>query len=122
MIYNNVITNDATDYPYRFKTEDEFIADYGIDWRSIISWNPDGEMDYLFGQDLLSIDKEKTDDLLIHGIVNSRGFVMMLSSNNGWYVQKEMLIKNIIPNFNEFYRKTKKLVYENIMKYKKGNN
>ncbi|MDO4714023.1 MAG: hypothetical protein Q4B28_05275 [bacterium] len=32
----------------RFKTEAEFIAEFGKDWRDIVNWNTRGEMDHLF--------------------------------------------------------------------------
>lgn len=41
-------------YPYRFKTEEEFIDEFGYNWRDVIMRNGPNwadEMDYLFGQD-----------------------------------------------------------------------
>lgn len=32
----------------RFKTEAEFIAEFGKDWRNIVNWNTSGDMDHLF--------------------------------------------------------------------------
>jgi len=37
---------------YRFKTEKEFIKDYGFNWVSKCHWNPDGCMNHLFGTTL----------------------------------------------------------------------
>ncbi len=36
-------------YLYRFKTEDEFIKEYGEDWRLKVGFNFTGKMDYLCG-------------------------------------------------------------------------
>jgi len=40
------------DYPYRFKTESEFLTEFGENWRSNVDrlWNSSGRMDHLFGQ------------------------------------------------------------------------
>jgi len=37
-------------YPYRFKTEQEFIKEFGHWWIDEVGWNDDNQMDYLFGQ------------------------------------------------------------------------
>jgi len=39
---------------YYIKTEQEFIEEFGEDWRKSesIDWNPDGQMDHLFGQEV----------------------------------------------------------------------
>jgi len=34
---------------YRFKTEQEFIKDYGLTWRARVNWNQEGKMDHLLG-------------------------------------------------------------------------
>lgn len=34
----------------RFKTEQEFIKEFGEDWRKIVGWTTPNNMDYLFGQ------------------------------------------------------------------------
>lgn len=45
----------------RFKTKQEFINEYGEDWRSRIYWNHNGEMDYLCGTEV----PKEISDLLI---------------------------------------------------------
>ena len=39
---------------YRFKTEQEFISEYGINWRDTINrkWRSDNRMDFLFGMEI----------------------------------------------------------------------
>lgn len=45
---------------YRFKTEKEFVVEYGIRWKECSGfWNPFGKMDYLFG---LPVPDECFDD------------------------------------------------------------
>jgi hypothetical protein len=34
-------------YPYRFKTKEEFVKEFGLDWRRKASLNSYGHMDYL---------------------------------------------------------------------------
>lgn len=40
----------------RFKTEQEFIEKFGTEWKRVVSWNIEGNMDYLFGQDYETAD------------------------------------------------------------------
>ena len=44
---------------YRIKTEEEFIKEFGKDWRAEIYWNTDGDMDYLCGKPI-SLAQYKT--------------------------------------------------------------
>jgi hypothetical protein len=45
---------------YRLKTEQEFLNEFGVNWRSEVRchWNSAGEMDYLFGK-ILSEEQNK---------------------------------------------------------------
>jgi hypothetical protein len=38
---------------YRFKTEAEFIEEFGYDWKNEVSFNDECEMDYLIGTDIV---------------------------------------------------------------------
>jgi hypothetical protein len=42
----------------RFKTEQEFIKEFGEHWKRTVDWNFDGKMDYLFGTELPKQDEE----------------------------------------------------------------
>lgn len=44
----------------RIKTEQEFIEEYGEDWRNRISWTTSTSMDYLFG---LTLTKKQEEEL-----------------------------------------------------------
>ena len=70
---------------YRFKTEKEFIQDFGDSWRSkiICGWHRD--MEKYFGQE----------------IVMKEYFGQIIKSFNyeGWGVSKDMIIK-VAPNYN----------------------
>ena len=35
---------------FRIKTESEFVAEFGSEWRKEVFWNPDGKMDHLFAK------------------------------------------------------------------------
>lgn len=43
---------------YRFKTEEEFIKEFGENWKNDISkcWNNEGSMDYLFGKNITPME------------------------------------------------------------------
>lgn len=73
-------------YPYRFKTEKEFIFEYGSNWRYIVNFNYQGNMDYLCGKSLpFGEDVMKT----IIGMGNLR--------YDGWSIGHKMITKNRKP-------------------------
>ena len=43
----------------RIKTEQEFIKEYGKDWRNCVGWNWEGRMDYLCGKELSENEVER---------------------------------------------------------------
>lgn len=93
--YYNPITKEFTKYPYRFKTEDEFIKEYGSrNWRSYVIFNPHGEMDYLCGKTFESFD---ITDENIHVLYDD------------WYISINMLIKN---DYAKPLYKPRSLIYE----------
>ena len=70
-------------FPYRFKTENEFIEEFGHNWKRRIEsgWASHGEMDYLFGQ------------IYPHNInIDNRNYV--LPSIDGWSISWDMLTPN----------------------------
>lgn len=91
-------------YPYRFKTEKEFIKEFGHNWRQTITkdglpnWADDG-MQHLFGKPFPFTENQ----------LNKSSF-NPLSFNNRWYdsysgydwlVSWKMLIKNeLLPDYN----------------------
>ena len=95
---------DIKYWHYRFKTEEEFIKQYGIDWdRRIhyinidsnvgVSWSD--QMDSLFGQpcEIEGIDMSKNQRYNLPTNLNERGY---------WIITNEMLTKNkpIIPDYS----------------------
>ena len=38
-------------WPYRFKTKEEFIKEFGSDWRNEVRFSWINSMDYMFGED-----------------------------------------------------------------------
>ena len=75
-------------YPYRFKTEQEFIDEFGYRWIDLVSWNDDNNMDYLFGQSYpFNIDEN---DKILPPISNTNN----RDNREYWYVTWNMLTKN----------------------------
>jgi len=56
---------------FRFKTEAEFITEFGTDWKDRVpyKWNSDGDMDYLLGKSYSEV------------------------STTGWLISTDMLIQ-----------------------------
>lgn len=85
-------------YPYRFKTEQEFIDTFGSDWRRVVvyTWNDEGDMDYLLGKDL------KVNGDFLSEILNQSGrnHNMLHRYDHRWLISKDMIIKNLfLPNY-----------------------
>ena len=51
---------------YRIKTEDEFIEEYGKDWKYEIDWCIHGRMDYLLGKEVDKNTEHQIDGWWIH--------------------------------------------------------
>lgn len=103
LIYKNIITNEKTKYPFRFKTNDEFEKEYGEYWKTTIRhrWNDIGSMDYLFGKDYESDDEEDE--------INDQYY----DGNTGdWMVSFDMLTNNKYNLINDYFKKPEN-IYEN---------
>ena len=74
--YFNHKTKKFTIYPFRFKTEEEFIEEFGDRWASPVDWGV-SSMNYLFGQDFKSFDPTATG-----------------GNQDGWHINRKMLIEN----------------------------
>jgi len=50
---------------YRFKTEKEFIIEFGSDWKTVIlpNWNPNEHMDFLFGTEVTEEIFKRTEEI-----------------------------------------------------------
>ena len=86
---------------YRFKTEKEFIEEFGYDWRNIINrkWRLDNRMDFLFG---VEIDHEYVESIKKEGWNFGRGVC------SGYIISTDMIKEINIINYNE----KKVLVYD----------
>lgn len=123
MKYINNITGESTDYPYRIKTEEEFIKDFGNRWYYTVAW--DVSMRFLLGQDFKdstnSTDKNEIDRLFEETPRIYGGVKYLLTNNMEWNISKDMLTENI--SFANVYNKKNRLVYENnIIKFKNFRN
>jgi len=47
--FNNFLNEGRSDYKYRFKTEKEFIYEFGDDWKHAVGFNTGDQMDHLIG-------------------------------------------------------------------------
>jgi hypothetical protein len=79
----------------RIKTEQEFIAEYGVDWRHKIVWDGHGKMDYLFGENFTIekitgnallynryyLSKEKTEQINDYAVWNIYDYMLVLKTN-----------------------------------------
>ena len=85
-------------YKYRIKTKQEFIDQYGENWRIRVGWNHDNHMmDYLFNH----IINETT-----HPITMDRFIICKIDR---WYICKGMVIKTTV---GIDYNEKKTLVYD----------
>ncbi len=81
------------EYKYRFKTEEEFIKEYGENWRDYTDWNSHGEMDYLFGKKLDQDFPENSYDMVIEDHEDDTWY-------NTWYINRKMLVRYpVIPDY-----------------------
>ena len=130
--YYNNITKKMTEHPYRFKTRDEFVKEFGDSWLFEIGWFSymdkylgsdfllDYEKDYVgyddyedtpFGYFIKDLDYNVNDKQPIGSNIKDDGYY--------WFINRGMIIKNQL--FSD-YNKPTKLVYERkILTFKKFN-
>lgn len=84
-------------YPYRFRTEEEFIERFGSDWYANIVYTWNFEMDCYLGKDL-----EITDKNFLHEIIEmaNTGYTMK-NFYHSWWLSSDMIVKNMsrIPSY-----------------------
>ena len=79
---------------WRFKTEKEFIDEYGNEWRLAAGFNGRGCMDYLLGttieldDDALRVIKQKSDTYIV-GYIENKGPCKKVYQQ--WQIRKRML-------------------------------
>jgi len=90
---NTTVRALADDVQYRFKTLQEFIDEYGVNWRSKVGWTSMGGMDYLFGQ---VIDMSKNSSLTnlidakVRVEVDQFGCVVPIGKDSNWMLGYRM--------------------------------
>ncbi len=89
---------------YRFKTREEFIAEYGVNWNDIVVWNRHGNMDYLFGTDICIPNFIiRKDDTFYYNYPD----VTNINMGGYWMIDEKMVIEKKIPSY-----KPKKFIRE----------
>ena len=125
--YYNEIEKIYSEYPYRFKTEEELRAEYGYYWEDsafpTTGWNSD--MNHLLGEDfpyitsLLDMDTMNNNPDEKRTPLYNRD-LMVDEFGNRWYICWDMLTKNKLngPNYNP--RKITRTLEKFENKYKYG--
>lgn len=54
----STVNVQPTGIVWRVKTEAEYLADYGKDWKEVVKWFDDGTKEWLFGRNLLEVIDE----------------------------------------------------------------
>ena len=87
---------------YRVKTEQEFLEEFGSEWKYKTSWDNKGHMDYLFGYILPDdyTNENFNDEFDFYVVYNQFG--------RSWYIITKMVKQIITPSYNE----KKVLVYD----------
>jgi len=87
---------------YRFKTEQEFISEYGINWRDTINrkWRSDNRMDFLFGMEI--------DNVVYVESIKKDGWNFGRGVCSGYIISTDMIKEVNVINYNE----KKTLVYD----------
>ncbi len=82
--------------PLRFKTEAEFIQEYGLDWRNNVPYYWGKQMDYLLGQDIVKSRIDKSMDYKYS--LDDYAFSYK-DINNGWpwSISKQMITRKRLP-------------------------
>ena len=82
--------------PLRFKTEAEFIQEFGLDWRNKVPYNWGKQMDYLLGQDIVKSRIDKSIDKKYYLDYYAFSYKDI---NNGWpwSISKQMITRKRLP-------------------------
>ena len=95
---------------WRFKTEEEFIAQYGKDWQQRIpsNWNDAGRMDYLYGQEIESKYFNSVGKPTVGSGCTAKRYGIKHPKKDGdssWTISREMLIEveDIVKENYEIY-------------------
>lgn len=79
---------------YRIKTEQEFINEYGLDWKKQVNWSETTDMDWLFGEKITNIVKQDTYDEVLNEVKKLDTFISSYSKNPSidpiWFIGNKM--------------------------------
>ena len=82
---------------YRIKTEQEFIEEFGKNWKDYVVWNRTYSMDHLLG---VGITNEFADEVAQNGITQSSNSSFInpdKSKDNEWYIYPSMITDKPLP-------------------------
>lgn len=82
---------------FRFKTKEEFIMEFGLNWGAEVSWNEVGWMDYLHGTKI----KSKFNSKALNAYLNNTKFelpikdydLLIRTAQDCWYINRNMIIR-----------------------------
>jgi hypothetical protein len=77
---------------WRVKTEQEFIDEFGDDWRRSLSWNVAGAMNYLFGKPVTN-PTFNGENFTPRSFVTSRELGIDSGNDNTWFLRQQMFKK-----------------------------
>ena len=87
-------------WTYRFKTEEEFIKQYGGEWKTKAGWGYE-HMDYLLGSVLEYDFPDDLDEIELPIDDETHKLYEIPNNRTVWYIDRDMLTKNNkqIPNY-----------------------
>ena len=113
--YFNKISNSKTIYPFRFKTEKEFIEDYGTRWWNHVCWTGSDGMDYLFGTDFkISPEIDDIIKLFMNSSITyqNKDYIVYYNDVNRWDICALMITNNKKLDFKILYANNRQNIYE----------
>jgi hypothetical protein len=91
---------------WRFKTEEEFLAQYGEDWKRSIDerWNESGKMDYLFGKEIKPkyLERDGRPGIGHCSTISQYGIKPASDCDAWWSISRHMLIE-VEDQIKEYY-------------------
>ena len=82
--------------PLRFKTEAEFIQEYGLDWRNNVPYIWGKQMDYLLGQDIVKSRIDKSMDYK-YSLDDYAFSYKDINNGRPWSISKQMITRKRLP-------------------------
>jgi len=92
-----------TTWNWRFKTKEEFVKEYGDDWKGEAYWSSSGAMDYLFGEEIAETSNSRDVISLLqkgenYNAINTfRELGITSGGDDDWVLQMRMLTNKPLP-------------------------